>query len=118
MKMATNCTALLKSENLGSRVIKALFLGMIFVAAVLLNIKTFQVLLKRKHRNVVIILLLNLTLVSALMVSQIPFNIHTIIEESWIFGERFCQVCHSSMISLNGLATLTRAHKHERSYLS
>ena len=92
--MSTNSTTLLGNETLNSRVIKALFLGIIFVAAIALNVKTFLVLLKRKrhHRNVVTIFLLNLTLVSALMMSQVPFNIHAIIEQGWIFGDGFCQV--------------------------
>jgi hypothetical protein len=89
-----NCTIPLRSEALSSRVVKALFLSIILVAALVLNLKTFLVLLKRKrqHRNVVTIFLLNLTLVSALMVSQIPFNIHAIIEQGWVFGNGFCQV--------------------------
>lgn len=92
--MSTNCTNLLESESLKSRVTKAVFLGIIFVAALLLNVKTFLVLLKRKrkHRNVVTILLLNLTLVSALMAAQVPFNIVAIVKQGWIFGDAFCQV--------------------------
>ena len=68
-------------------------MSIIFVAALVLNAKTFLVLLKRKrhHRNVVTIFLLNLTLVSALMMSQVPFNIYAIIEQGWIFGNGFCQ---------------------------
>ena len=92
--MSTNCTNQLDSESLKSRVTKALFLGAIFVAALLLNVKTFLVLLerKRKQRNVVTLLLLNLSLVSALMASQIPFNIVAIVKKGWIFGDVFCQV--------------------------
>ena len=92
--MSPNCTDLLKSESPKSRVTKAAFLGIIFVAALLLNVKTFVVLLKRKRkqRNVVTILLLNLTLVSALMASQVPFNIVAIVKQGWILGDAFCQV--------------------------
>ena len=92
--MSINCTTQLENETLVSRVIKALFMSIIFVAALVLNVKTFLVLLKRKrhHRNVVTIFLLNLTLVSALMMSQVPFNIYAIIEQGWIFGNGFCQV--------------------------
>jgi hypothetical protein len=92
--MSTNCTTQLANEALSSRVIKALFMSIIFVVALTLNVKTFLVLLKRKrhHRNVVTIFLLNLTLVSALMMTQVPFNIHAIIEQGWIFGNGFCQV--------------------------
>ncbi|XP_028393235.1 uncharacterized protein LOC114517649 [Dendronephthya gigantea] len=55
--------------------------------------KTFLVLLKRKRhrRNVVTLFLLNLTLVSALMVCQMPFNIHAAMKQKWIFGDGFCQ---------------------------
>ena len=92
--MSMNCTTQLENETVISRVIKALLMSSIFVAALVLNVKTFLVLLKRKrhHRNVVTIFLLNLTLVSALMMSQVPFNIHAIIEQGWIFGNGFCQV--------------------------
>ena len=97
--MSANCTTL-SEETFKHRVVKVLFLALIFLVAISLNVKTFLVLLKRKRhrRNVVTLFLLNLTLVSALMASQVPFNIHAAMKQGWIFGDGFCQVISSFYI--------------------
>ena len=89
----SNCTR--ENESVESMITQVSFLATLLIIGVLLNVKTYIVILKQKReaRKAVSIFLLNLTLVSGLMaLLLIPFNIFTVIEKRWIFGRVFCEV--------------------------
>lgn len=96
LKMSTlNCTHRNETTSLTNRVFQASSLSLILLVAVYLNAKTFYVIFKQKResKKAVTIFLLNMTFVSGLVALLLmPFNIHAIIETTWVFGEIFCQV--------------------------